>query len=77
MMIIMSDARTINDYVTSARVISYTPRVKLQIVASLTIAIYNCNVFMVQAKDLYKVCFIKNIFEIFKTLNLTKYSHHY
>jgi hypothetical protein len=37
------------------RVVSYAPKVMLQIVASLTIIIYDCNMFIVQAthKKLY------------------------
>jgi hypothetical protein len=36
------------------RVIKYAPRVMLQIVALLTIIIYVCNVFIVQAIELIK-----------------------
>jgi hypothetical protein len=41
---------------TLAIVINYTPRVMLQIVASLTVIIYDCNVFIVHATELLKMC---------------------
>ncbi len=56
MMIIMSDACTINvSYIALASVINYAPRVMLQIVASFMIVFYNHNIFIVQAMEHLKM----------------------